>query len=142
MAILISRAVKRLHAAGLAHSDLSYKNILVNPINGSACIIDLDGLVVPGKDPPDVIGTPDFIAPEVVSTLHLHKDDPDRKLPNINTDRHALAVLIYMYLLYRHPLIGDKVNDLESDRDEILSMGEKALFVEHQKFLTRLPGLI
>ena len=131
MAILISRAVKRLHAAGLAHSDLSYKNILVNPINGSACIIDLDGLVVPGKYPPDVIGTPDFIAPEVVSTLHLHKDDPDRKLPNINTDRHALAVLIYMYLLYRHPLIGDKVNDLESDRDEILSMGEKALFVEH-----------
>ena len=39
MAILISRAVKRLHAAGLAHSDLSYKNILVNPIDGAACVI-------------------------------------------------------------------------------------------------------
>ena len=28
------------------------------------------------------------------------------------TDRHALAVLIYMYLLYRHPLRGGKVHDV------------------------------
>ncbi|MDZ4153661.1 helix-hairpin-helix domain-containing protein, partial [Methylicorpusculum sp.] len=129
--ILISRAVKRLHAAGLAHSDLSYKNVLVNPINGAACIIDIDGLVVPGKFPPDVVGTPDFIAPEVVMTSYLKKDDPNRKLPNINTDRHALAVLIYMYLLYRHPLRGDKVHDMDPQKDEALSMGAKSLYVEH-----------
>jgi hypothetical protein len=30
-------------------------------------------LVVPGKYPPDVVGTPDFIAPEVVMTNHLKK---------------------------------------------------------------------
>lgn len=129
--ILTSRAVKRLHAAGLAHSDLSYKNVLVNPINGAACIIDVDGLVVPQKYPPDVIGTPDFIAPEVIMTSHLKKADPNRKLPSIHTDRHALAVLIYMYLLYRHPLRGDKVHDLDPQKDEELSMGSKALFVEH-----------
>ena len=29
--IKLSRAVKRLHSAGLAHSDLSYKNVLVDP---------------------------------------------------------------------------------------------------------------
>ena len=52
MLIQIARAVKRLHAAGLAHSDLSYKNVLVDPKTGSACIIDCDGLVVPGKYPP------------------------------------------------------------------------------------------
>lgn len=131
MGILISRAVKRLHAAGLAHSDLSYKNVLVNPVNGAACVIDLDGLVVPGKYPPDVVGTPDFIAPEVIMTGHLKKDDPNRKLPSISTDRHALAVLIYMYLLYRHPLRGDKVHDIDPQKDETLSMGEKSLFVEH-----------
>ena len=71
----ISRAVKRLHAAGLAHSDLSYKNVLIDPTTGTASIIDIDGLVVPGRYPPDVLGTPDFIAPEVVATKHL----PDRK---------------------------------------------------------------
>ncbi len=129
--IRISRAVKRLHAAGLAHSDLSYKNVLVDPTTGKAAIIDIDGLVVPGKYPPDVLGTPDFIAPEVVSTKHLPITDPNRKLPSILTDRHALAVLIYMYLLYRHPLRGGKVHDLDTAKDEDLSMGEKALFIEH-----------
>jgi serine/threonine protein kinase len=87
--ILIARAVRRMHAAGLAHSDLSYKNILIDPVTGRACVIDVDGLVVPGKYPPDVVGTPDFIAPEVIQTNHLKKDDPARHLPNIMTDRHA-----------------------------------------------------
>lgn len=129
--IRISRAVKRMHAAGLAHSDLSYKNVLVDPTTGRASIIDIDGLVVPGKFPPDVLGTPDFIAPEVIETKHLKLDDPNRKLPSILTDRHALAIMIYMYLLYRHPLRGSKVNDLDSAKDEELSMGSKALFVEN-----------
>lgn len=129
--IRISRAVKRLHAAGLAHSDLSYKNVLIDPSTGRSAIIDIDGLVVPGKYPPDVLGTPDFIAPEVIATQHLELTDPNRKLPSITTDRHALAVMIYMYLLYRHPLRGGKVHDLDSNKDEELSMGTKALFVEH-----------
>ena len=130
--VLIARAVRRMHMAGLAHSDLSYKNVLVDPTTGHASVIGVDGLVVPGKYPPDVVGTPDFIAPEVVSTGHLTKSDPKRKLPSIDTDRHALAVLIYMYLFYRHPLRGGKVHDVgDEQRDELLSMGEKALFVEH-----------
>jgi serine/threonine protein kinase len=130
--VLLSRAVRRMHSAGLAHSDLSYKNVLVDPSKGQACVIDVDGLVVPGKYPPDVVGTPDFIAPEVVKTSHLDKTDPSRKLPCRETDLHALAVLIYMYLLYRHPLRGGKVHDIDDEqRDESLSMGEKALFVEH-----------
>lgn len=130
--ILISRAVRRMHAAGLAHSDLSYKNVLIDPVTGSACVIDVDGLVVPGKYPPDVVGTPDFIAPEVVMTNHLSKDNPSRNLPNIATDKHALAVLIYMYLLYRHPLRGGKIHDMnDPQKDENLGMGERALFIEH-----------
>jgi serine/threonine protein kinase len=129
----IARAVRRMHAAGLAHSDLSYKNVLVAPTHGQACVIDVDGLVVPGKYPPDVVGTPDFIAPEVVSTNHLDKRDAQRKLPSVATDRHALAVLIYHYLLLRHPLRGDKVHDLDPQRDETLAMGRNALFVEHRE---------
>lgn len=127
----IARGVRRLHSAGLAHSDLSYKNVLLAPTEASAVIIDLDGLVVPGKYPPDVVGTPDFIAPEVVSTAHLGKDHPDRHLPNMSTDRHALAVLIYHYLFLRHPLRGDLVHDTDPQTDEKLAMGEKALFIEH-----------
>lgn len=129
--LAIARAVRRLHMAGLAHSDLSYKNVLVDPVRGKACLIDLDGLVVPGKFPPDVVGTPDFIAPEVIATQALDKGHADRVLPSRTTDRHALAVLIYMYLFYRHPLRGRKVHDPDPTRDEELGMGAQALFVEH-----------
>ena len=131
--LMLARAVRRMHMAGLSHSDLGYKNCLIDPTTGQASLIDIDGLVVPGKHPPTVVGTPDFIAPEVVATQHLDKSDPKRKLPSRTTDLHALAVLIYMYLLYRHPLRGDKVFDMnDSQRDEELGMGEKALFIEHQ----------
>lgn len=131
IALSIARAVRRLHAAGLAHSDLSYKNVLVDPVTGRACIIDIDGLVVPDRYPPDVVGTPDFIAPEVIATQSLARDDPARRLPSTLTDRHALAVLIYMYLLYRHPLRGGQVHDPDPTRDDERVMGADALYVEH-----------
>jgi len=131
IALNIIRGVKRLHSCGLAHSDLSYKNILIDPLTKTAVIIDIDGLVVPGLFPPDVLGTKGFIAPEVLATKNLNKDDPNRKLPNRYTDLHALAVMIYRYLLYRHPLEGSKVHDLDPEIDDTLSFGENALFIEH-----------
>lgn len=129
--LAMARAVRRLHMAGLSHSDLSYKNVLLDPTSGRACLIDLDGLVVPGKHAPEVVGTPDFIAPEVVATQDLDRENPNRKLPSQATDRHALAVLIYLYLFFRHPLRGRKIHDRDSNIDEALAMGERALFVEH-----------
>lgn len=139
--IQIARAVRRMHAAGLAHSDLSYKNVLVDPKDGNACIIDIDGLVVPSKYPPDVVGTPDFIAPEVVATVALPRDDKKKALPRIETDRHALAVLTYMYLLYRHPLRGSKMHHTDSDKDDALMMGSGALFVENPTDASNRPNI-
>lgn len=131
IAINICRGVKKMHQMGLAHSDLSYNNVLIDPVTKTANIIDLDGLVVPGLFPPEVIGTADFIAPEVLKTKHLPISDPNRVLPNQKTDLHALAILIYMYLLRRHPLRGGKIWDLDSEKDELMAMGEKATFTEH-----------
>lgn len=136
IAINISRGVKKMHQMGLAHSDLSYNNVLVDPVTKSASIIDIDGLVVPGLFPPEVIGTADFIAPEVLKTKHLPLQDSNRILPNQKTDLHALPILIYMYLLRRHPLRGGKIWDLDSEIDEVLSMGEKAIFIEHPTDIT------
>lgn len=136
----LSRAIRRMHAAGLAHSDLSYKNVLIDPLSGSASIIDIDGLVVPGLFPPEVAGTPDFIAPEVLQTQHLASSDPNKALPGRPTDLHALAVLIYMYLLCRHPLRGRKVHDMDPVKDEALSMGANALFIEHPSNLSNRPN--
>ncbi|MEA5259603.1 serine/threonine-protein kinase [Arcicella aquatica] len=137
----LARGVKKMHQMGLSHSDLSYNNVLVDPVTKSACMIDLDGLVVPGLFAAEVIGTADFIAPEVLATKHLGRTDPNRKLPNRLTDLHALACLIYMYLLHRHPLKGGKVHDLDTEKDDLLSMGEKALFIEHPTDATNRPKM-
>lgn len=138
----ISRGVCRLHASGLAHSDLSYNNVLVDPITGGAHIIDIDELVVPGKFPPEVVGTSGFIAPEVIATNHFSSHDPRRKTPSIRTDLHALAVLIYTHLFYRHPLKGGKCHDKgDPNKDEALLMGEKALFIEHPTDRSNRPNM-
>jgi serine/threonine protein kinase len=120
--IVMARAVRKMHSAGLAHSDLSNKNVLIDPRNGKACLTDVDSLVVPGFAPPTVIGTPGYIAPEVVA---------GRGQPCIETDLHALAVLLYETLLIRHPLIGPKVHSMDPEECERLATGERALFIEH-----------
>lgn len=119
----LARAVRRLHFAGLAHSDLSNKNVLIDPKGGDACVIDIDSLVVPGVAPPTVLGTPGYIAPEALAGTAQ---------PSIATDRHALAVLIHQLLLGRHPLQGRQVHSTRSaEEDERLAMGARALFNEH-----------
>ena len=106
MSISLARSIRRMHQAGLAHSDLSCNNVLVDPKSGSCVVIDIDSLVVPGLYPPEVIGTGGYIAPEVLETLEYPYGDEKRNLPCASTDLHALAVLLYEYLLMRHPLHG------------------------------------
>lgn len=128
ISLLLARAIRRLHNAGLAHSDLSYKNVLIDPNGAHVNVIDVDGLVVPGKYAPDVLGTAGFIAPEII----CDESNPKKVLPSQATDRHALAVLIYMYLLHRHPLRGGRFfNDADADNEETLLMGKDPLYIEH-----------
>lgn len=129
-AVRLARAVRRLHAAGLAHSDLSFNNVLLNPTTGNALVIDIDGLVVPGLHPPDVLGTPGYVAPEVVATLDLPCGDPGRMLPSAATDLHALAVLFYELFTKRHPLEGSMVCDPDPAQNHRLSYGSRALWCE------------
>jgi DNA-binding helix-hairpin-helix protein with protein kinase domain len=126
IAIKLARAVKRLHFMGLCHSDLSDNNILASPHDGRAYVIDCDGVVVPGLviGRPIVIGTPGYMAPEIVANTSL--------TPSVITDLHALAVLIYQILLIRHPLDGRKVHDMhDPEADDRYKFGERALFIEH-----------
>lgn len=139
MSISLARSIRRMHQAGLAHSDLSCNNVLVDPTTGNCVVIDIDSLVVPGVYPPEVIGTGGYIAPEVLETLPLPFGDPQRKLPCASTDLHSLAVLIYEYLLLRHPLSGPKTYSDDPNVDDFLSMGPKALFIEDPKDTSNRP---
>ena len=138
--IQMARAVARLHNAGLAHSDLSPSNVLVDPSKGMSIIIDIDSLVVEGLYPPDVLGTKGYIAPEVLSTVCLPVHDPKRKAPNARTDQHALAVLIYQYLLLRHPLEGRRIPPAQTaEEQDLLAYGSQAVFCEHPNDTSNRP---
>ena len=139
MSISLARSIRRMHQAGLAHSDLSCNNVLVDPTSGNCVVIDIDSLVVPGVYPPEVIGTGGYIAPEVLETLPLSFDDPKRKLPCASTDLHSMAVLIYEYLFLRHPLRGPKTYSDDPKLDDFLCMGPKAMFIEDPKDQSNRP---
>lgn len=127
----LCRAVRRLHAAGLAHSDLSYKNCLIDPVKGRACLIDVDGLVVPELFPPAVLGTRHFMAPEIIVTSKLPKNDPNFVSPSRLTDLHSLAVFIYLCLLHRHPLQGKKYREMEDpEKHDFMQLGKDPVFIE------------
>ena len=129
--IALARAVRRLHAAGLAHSDLSCNNVLIDPLSGACAVIDIDTLVVPNLFPPAVAGTRGYIAPEVLASMDLNVPPSARKFPCIRTDLFALPVLLYEYLLKRHPLEGPKIYSSIAEEDDFLAHGAKALFIEN-----------
>lgn len=140
ISILLARSVRRMHQAGLAHSDLSNNNVLIDPKSGRCVVIDIDSLVVPGLFPPEVAGTRGYIAPEVLSTMGLRFDDPKRKYPCTHTDLHALPVLIYQYIFCRHPLIGPKgYPGLSTEEEDFMELGPKALFIENPNDRTNRP---
>jgi hypothetical protein len=88
-------------------------------------LIDCDSLCVPGKLPATVEGTGEYRAPEIVM---------GGARPSVLSDRHALAVLLYRWLLVgglHHPLLGDKNFDADPAKDDLLRYGERALYIEH-----------
>lgn len=132
----MARIAWKLHGSGLCHSDFSGDNFLANVARQQAILIDLDALVVPGVLPPEMLGTGDYMAPEIVSRAST--DSTVR--PSIYTDLHSLAVLLYELLLMRHPLKGPKQHDPDSEQDDILALGEKALYIEDPEDRSNRPA--
>ena len=127
VASLMARIAWKLHGSGLCHSDFSGDNFLAHVAAQKVVLIDLDNLVVPDVLPPEMLGTGDYMAPEIV-IANDRKDGKPR--PSIQTDLHSLAVLIYQLLLNRHPLRGPKTHDADAQRDDLLALGERALYIE------------
>jgi DNA-binding helix-hairpin-helix protein with protein kinase domain len=122
-AIKLVSAAQRMSTKGICYPDFSHRNIMVEPFEGRMTLIDCDSITVPSMMPAMVVGTPLFMAPELNSQ--------QQRIPDVKTDRHALAVILYLYLLGSHPLLGDKVHDPnDPERDDALRLGRNALYVE------------
>jgi eukaryotic-like serine/threonine-protein kinase len=94
-----------LHAKGLCYRDISFGNVFFDPQNGDVLICDNDNVSVHGAEDTGVLGTPRFMAPEVVC---------GRALPSTHTDLYSLAVLLFYMLMIHHPLEGKRELEIHS----------------------------
>ena len=93
----LSVAFHQLHLKGLCYKDISIGNLFLNPSNGYILICDNDNVDIEGRDLGNVLGTPGFMAPEII--MHRAK-------PGSNSDLFSLAVLLFRLLTKHDPLKG------------------------------------
>lgn len=95
----LCKAFHALHSIGFCYKDLSIGNIFFNPITGHVLVCDNDNVDVNGRSSGSVLGTPGFIAPEII----LSRASPDRQ-----TDLFSLANIIFRLLTRHDPFCGKK----------------------------------
>jgi serine/threonine protein kinase len=95
----------KLHAAGLCYRDISFGNGFFDPVTGETLICDNDNVSPNNSKSKSVLGTPDFMAPEIV----IRKAHPSRE-----TDYFSLSVLLFYLFHIQHPLLGQKVLSIRS----------------------------
>jgi serine/threonine protein kinase len=95
----LADSFSQLHLRGLCYKDVSINNFFFNPDNGDCSIIDIDNICYDSAYDysANVLGTPRFMAPEIVD---------GQSKPSIYTDYHSLAVLLFYLLLRGNPLEG------------------------------------
>jgi serine/threonine protein kinase len=103
MALELADSFLRLHSLGFCYSDISFGNIFFDPVTGEISICDNDNVAVDGEGYSDVLGTPRFMAPEIVR---------EEARPNIGTDLYSLAVILFYMFMVHHPLEGRREREI------------------------------
>ena len=98
--INVVEAFKRLHNAGYSYQDLNEENLFINPENGDIMICDTENIMGQGHFS-GVLGKARYMAPEVVR---------QETMPNKETDRFSIALLLFLILIGDHPLEGARTN--------------------------------
>jgi DNA-binding helix-hairpin-helix protein with protein kinase domain len=93
----LTDAFHALHSRGLCYKDISLGNLFLEPASGRILICDNDNVDVDGRDLGGVLGTPGFIAPEILM---------GQARPGANSDLHSLAVLMFRLLTRHDPFRG------------------------------------
>lgn len=89
----------QLHARGFCYRDISFGNIFFEPETGRILICDNDNVGINNAELTGVLGTPRFMAPEIVRGAAK---------PSTQTDLFSLAVLLFYLFLVHHPLEGQQ----------------------------------
>ena len=92
-----AKGYQKLHAMGAKYQDISFGNLFFDENTGDVLICDNDNVSFEGSKPGDILGTPGFMAPEIVR---------GEAKPSRNTDLYSLSVLLFYLFLVNHPLDG------------------------------------
>lgn len=95
--INLTKAFRSLHIRGLCYRDISFGNAFFDPATGDVLVCDNDNVTTNRSRSDGVLGTPDFMAPELVRM---------EAQPSNKTDLHSLAVLLFYTFFLGHPLSG------------------------------------
>jgi eukaryotic-like serine/threonine-protein kinase len=115
----LSDGYHRLHALGLCYRDISFGNVAFDPQSGEVRICDNDNVDVNGKPGAVFVGTPHFLAPELVQ---------GHAVQTARTDLWSLAVLLFHAFMLSHPLRGRREIEMLVP-DEASLYGSEALFI-------------
>ncbi len=121
-AMELIESFRMLHAKQLCYRDISFGNLFFDPQTGEVLICDNDNIAFEQEVNTTVLGTPRFMAPEIVR---------GESLPDVDTDRFSIAVLLFYMFMIHHPLEGRleasiKCFDLPAMRQ---LYGHKPLFI-------------
>ncbi|NLJ39969.1 MAG: serine/threonine protein kinase [Candidatus Atribacteria bacterium] len=97
--IELTHAFLQLHSKGNCYRDISFGNVFFDPDNGEIVICDNDNVGIDNQTSANVLGTPRFMAPEIVR---------GEAKPSTQTDLYSLAALLFYMLMIAHPLDGKK----------------------------------
>ncbi|MDR0453605.1 MAG: protein kinase [Deferribacteraceae bacterium] len=129
---IIAKAFRMLSADNLSYCDISGNNILVkvNSREASVRMIDIDNIYIAGRGNTSVLGTPRYIAPEIISRA---------KNPDLFSDNYSLAVLLFELLRIGHPYVSDEILD-GTPEDEETAYAGKAEYVTDTNSSNMLPS--
>lgn len=113
----LARVLAQLHGLGLAHGDISPKNVFVSKSHnhGEVWLIDCDNLTYAVRDSSLQVYTPDYGAPEILRG--------DAGI-NTYTDVWSFAVIAFQLLVQLHPFKGGDLVDQDADLEAAALRGE------------------
>lgn len=130
---IIAKAFGELERNNLSYCDISGNNILVKTGKAASVkMIDTDNIYIAGKGSSSVLGTPRYIAPEVISR---------QKNPDVLSDNYSLAVILFELLRAGHPYISDDILD-GTPEDEEAALAGKYDYVTEENSTNMLPAEI
>lgn len=120
-AIKICVSFRMLHNKGYSYQDLNDGNFFINPASGDILICDNDNIAPSGENM-GILGKCRYMAPEIVT---------GKKLPDTQSDRFSLSVILFLLFFNNHPLEGEAISSCPcmTEKHEKKFYGNSPLFI-------------